>query len=97
MKSNIHPKYYHKSEVTCACGNKFQVGSTKPSIKVEICSLCHPFYTGANKFIDKAGRVDKFQAKMDRFEEIQKDKFRKMHKKVTKQKQAEELLRSRKK
>ena len=97
MKKEIHPVYYKNAEVICACGNKFNVGSTRKNFKVEICYSCHPFYTGAHKFIDKAGRVDKFQAKMEKYQEMQKDKFRKMHKKVKKQKQAEELLRSRKK
>ena len=97
MKKDIHPKYYDKAEVTCACGNQFFVGSTKPKIHVEICSLCHPFYTGADKFIDKAGRVDKFKAKIDKFEKIQKDKFSKLHQKARQKKDAEELLQSRKK
>ncbi len=63
MKTDIHPKYYDKAVVKCACGNKFTVGSTKPEINVEICSKCHPFYTGKEKFIDAAGRVEKFRAK----------------------------------
>ena len=63
MKDGIHPKYYIKAKATCACGNTFTVGSTKPEIKVEICSKCHPFYTGAEKLIDTAGRVEKFRAR----------------------------------
>jgi len=88
---NIHPQYYENAEVTCACGRKFYVGSTKPQIKIEICSFCHPFYTGAHKFVDKAGRVEKFQEKMKRFEELKAEKFRRLHKKAQKQKAAEEL------
>jgi|YNPMSStandDraft_2_1061718.scaffolds.fasta_scaffold00634_16 large subunit ribosomal protein L31 len=62
MKKNIHPKY-EICEVVCACGNRFITISTKPSIKVEICSNCHPFYTGKHKIIDTEGRVDKFNKK----------------------------------
>ena len=63
MKANIHPKYHDKAEVTCACGEKFTVGSTKPSLEVEICSKCHPFFTGQEKLLDIAGRIDKFKAR----------------------------------
>ena len=63
MKVDIHPKYFPKASVTCACGNKFFVGSTKEFIETEICAKCHPFYTGKEKMIDKVGRVQKF---MDR-------------------------------
>ena len=62
MKADIHPKYA-TSVVTCGCGNKFETRSTRPEIKVEICSNCHPFYTGQQKFVDTAGRVEKFQKK----------------------------------
>ncbi len=62
MKADIHPKYV-TSVVTCGCGNKFETRSTRPEIKVEICSNCHPFYTGQQKFVDTAGRVEKFQKK----------------------------------
>ena len=61
MKKDIHPKYNNKSEVTCACGAIFPVGSTKEKIGVEICSQCHPFYTGNEKVLDTAGRVDRFK------------------------------------
>ncbi len=61
MKKDIHPKYNNKSEVTCACGATFPVGSTKDKIEVEICSQCHPFYTGNEKVLDTAGRVDRFK------------------------------------
>jgi len=64
MKKDIHPKYFDKAKITCACGNVIEVGSTTESIKVDICSQCHPFYTGKQKLIDKAGRVEKFQAKV---------------------------------
>jgi len=61
MKKDIHPKYNNQSEVTCACGAKFKVGSTMDKINVEICSQCHPFYTGNEKVLDTAGRVDRFK------------------------------------
>lgn len=60
MKKDIHPKYDIKTKASCACGAEFEVGSTKPEIKVEICSHCHPFYTGNEKIMDTAGRVERF-------------------------------------
>ena len=63
MKQDIHPKYYDKAQVKCACGNTFTTGSTKPEINVEICYHCHPFYTGKEKLIDTAGKVEKFKAR----------------------------------
>jgi large subunit ribosomal protein L31 len=62
MKDGIHPKY-QDATVTCGCGNHFDTRSTKPKIAVEVCSKCHPFYTGSVKFVDAAGRVDKFMKK----------------------------------
>jgi len=62
MKPDIHPKYV-VSEVTCVCGNAFVTRSTKPAIKVEVCSACHPLYTGKQKMLDTAGRVEKFNKK----------------------------------
>jgi len=61
MKKEIHPEYYPKAKATCACGAAYVVSSTMPEIRVEICSACHPFYTGTEKIIDTAGRVDKFK------------------------------------
>lgn len=63
MKANIHPQWYPEAKVTCSCGNTFTVGSTKPEIVVEICSACHPFFTGAMRYVDTAGRVERFQAR----------------------------------
>ena len=60
MKKDIHPKYNIKTKATCACGAAFEVGSTIPEIKMEICSYCHPFYTGNEKIMDTAGRVERF-------------------------------------
>jgi large subunit ribosomal protein L31 len=64
MKKDIHPQYYSKAEATCACGAKFEIGSTLEKINVEICSACHPFYTGNEKIVDTAGRVEKFKSRM---------------------------------
>jgi large subunit ribosomal protein L31 len=62
MKKDIHPEY-HKTVVHCACGNEFETGSTMKEIKVEICSNCHPFFTGKQKLMDTAGRVERFRTK----------------------------------
>lgn len=64
MKKETHPKYYPNCKVTCVCGNTFTTGSTEPEIKVELCSACHPFYTGKQKLVDSARRVEKFEAKV---------------------------------
>jgi large subunit ribosomal protein L31 len=65
MKPDIHPKYL-KATVRCACGNTFETESTVEEIKVAICSNCHPFYTGKQKLVDTAGRIEKFQKKYDK-------------------------------
>ncbi len=64
MKKEIHPKYYPETKVKCACGNSFTVGSSVPEINIEICSKCHPFYTGKDKIIDTAGRVERFKKRL---------------------------------
>ena len=64
MKKDTHPNYHDEAKVTCVCGNTFTVGSTMEKINVEICSACHPFYTGKQKLVDTARRVEKFQAKV---------------------------------
>jgi large subunit ribosomal protein L31 len=65
MKAKIHPQWYSEAKVTCSCGHTFTVGSTQPELKVQICSHCHPFFTGEMRYVDEAGRVEKFQAKME--------------------------------
>jgi large subunit ribosomal protein L31 len=62
LKEKIHPQY-QQTTVTCACGAVYNVGSTKPNLKVEICSKCHPFYTGQQRIVDTGGRVDRFRRK----------------------------------
>jgi len=63
MKADTHPTYFPEAKVTCACGRVFTVGSTKEKLEIEICSNCHPFYTGNEKILDTAGRVEKFKAR----------------------------------
>jgi large subunit ribosomal protein L31 len=74
MKKDIHPKYFEDAKVSCVCGNKFTTGSTKPEIKVELCSACHPFYTGKQKLVDTARRVERFQAKVAAHKEVSGNK-----------------------
>lgn len=64
MKKAIHPTWYPDAKVSCACGNTFSVGATKPELRVEICYKCHPFFTGEMKFVDTMGRVERFQEKL---------------------------------
>jgi len=61
MKKNIHPKYFDKATITCSCGAVFKTGSTQENMQVEMCSQCHPFYTGKKKILDTTGRVDRFK------------------------------------
>jgi large subunit ribosomal protein L31 len=61
VKTKIHPKYYDDAKVTCVCGNTFTVGSTKQELRVEVCSKCHPFYTGEQRIRDTMGRVERFR------------------------------------
>ena len=63
MKADIHPTYFDKATFTCACGAVYTMGSTKEKISIEICSHCHPFYTGNEKILDTAGRVEKFKTR----------------------------------
>ena len=66
MKQGIHPKYNDDCQVTCACGNKFTTGSTLTKIEVDVCSKCHPYFTGQQKFVDIKGRIDKFNEKVSK-------------------------------
>jgi len=61
MKEKIHPEYHNDASVTCACGNTFTTGSTRKELKVEVCSKCHPFYTGERRMLDTTGRVERFK------------------------------------
>lgn len=72
MKKDIHPKYYPQAKVKCACGNSFVVGSTQEEIQIELCSACHPFFTGKQKLVDTAQRVDKFKKRLEKKTEAAK-------------------------
>ena len=71
MKDNIHPKYF-ETTIRCACGHELEVGSTKKDIRVEICSKCHPFFTGKQKLVDTAGRIERFRKKYEKFQQQEK-------------------------
>ena len=70
MKKNIHPKYYPNAKVVCACGNTFETGSTKEMIRTDVCSACHPFFTGEMRIVDTAGQVERFFKRLERRDEI---------------------------
>jgi large subunit ribosomal protein L31 len=82
MKKNIHPNWQHTVVVTCACGNKFETGSTATELTVDICSACHPFFTGEMKFVDRQGRVDKFRQKMAAAAQLKAKQSKKTKKKA---------------
>jgi len=66
MKAKIHPKYYPEARVICACGNSWTTGATVPELKVDVCSACHPFFTGEQRIVDTAGQVDRFMRRLER-------------------------------
>lgn len=74
MAKDIHPKYYPKTRVKCACGNEFTVAATKENINIEVCSACHPFYTGSDKGKMRGGQVEKFKERMAKKSVINKSK-----------------------
>jgi len=71
MKKNIHPDY-SDTTIKCACGNEIEVGATRSDIRVEICSNCHPFFTGKQKLVDTAGRIERFRKKYEKFQNTEK-------------------------
>ena len=81
MEKKIHPKWYPEAKISCACGHKFTAGATVPEIKVEICSQCHPFYTGQERLVDTAGRVEKFEKKLAVAQKTRKKSVRKKREK----------------
>ena len=90
MKKDIHPKYFKETKISCACGNVMAVGSTKENIKVDLCSKCHPFYTGKQKIVDSARRVEKFTERQTKKsapakKKKEKNETRKAKKAATKQ------------
>jgi large subunit ribosomal protein L31 len=68
MKPKIHPDYFNDAKVVCACGNTFTIGSTKKMVRVELCSKCHPFYTGEQRVVDTMGRVERFKRRYKKTE-----------------------------
>ena len=92
MKKNIHPKYYANARVVCACGNTFTVGSTKPEIKVEVCSACHPFFTGERRYVDTGGRVKRFEEQRQVAQSYQKKVHRREKPSVVTPKSLKEML-----
>lgn len=92
MKAKIHPKWYHKAKVTCACGHTFTVGSTVPEIDVEICSACHPFFTGEMKYVDTMGRVERFQKIRKAAADRPKKKKKEVEKKEERPRTLKEML-----
>lgn len=92
MKRNIHPKWYPNAKITCACGHTFTIGSTKQELRVEVCSACHPFFTGQMKYLDTVGRVEKFQAKRKAAAKAIKKKGEKEKKEKTRPESLKEML-----
>lgn len=80
MKEGIHPKYYPNATVTCSCGNSWTTGSTVPEIRTDVCSACHPFFTGEQRIVDTAGQVDRFMKRLDRYDKHQQDAVRRQKK-----------------
>jgi len=89
MKNKIHPQYKQKATVTCVCGSSWQVGSTEEKMEVEVCSKCHPYYTGKQKFVDVAGRVDQFKKRLVRAGQAEKTEAKIKHVRI-KRKKAED-------
>lgn len=96
MKKDIHPKFYEDAQVVCSCGNTFTTGSTKKTISVEVCSKCHPLYTGEQRYIDSKGKVESFEKKREmakKYEAIKANKKEKKQQKGERQtKSLKELL-----
>jgi large subunit ribosomal protein L31 len=76
MKEGIHPKYYPNATVICSCGNSWTTGSTVPEIRTDVCSACHPFFTGEQRIVDTAGQVDRFMKRLDHYDKHQRDAVR---------------------
>lgn len=72
MKAGVHPAYHEQATIVCSCGNTFTTGSTSESLRVDLCSKCHPFYTGQQKLVDTEGQVDRFMQRLRRAKRLQK-------------------------
>ena len=73
MKTDIHPEWYPEAKVACACGNTFTTGSTQSEIRTDVCSACHPFFTGEQRIVDTAGQVERFMRRLEKGEEVRSD------------------------
>lgn len=91
MKANIHPKFYKDAKVICVCGNRFTTGSTQETIHVELCSDCHPFYTGQQKFIDSGSLIKKFQDKQENANKYKQKSVKKIEEKKKAQEEPKTL------
>jgi len=85
MKKDIHPTYYPNAQVICSCGNTWTTGSTKEVIRTDVCSQCHPFFTGEQRIVDTAGQVDRFMKRLDRYGEHQQQATERQEKAQAKQ------------
>lgn len=95
MKQAIHPQYFENAQVVCVCGHKWTTGSTQELIRVELCSNCHPFYTGEQKFVDTASRIQKFQTRTEtakKYQVVNKEKKEQEKKKAESPKTLREML-----
>ena len=91
MKKDIHPKYYPEAKVVCSCGNTFTTGSTKELIRTDVCSACHPFFTGEQRIVDTAGQVERFMKRLEKREEFavgEKDRLEETEKAADKKAEA---------
>lgn len=73
MKKGVHPEWYPNAKVICACGNTFTTGATQPEIRTDVCSACHPFFTGEQRIVDTAGQVERFMRRLEKGEEVRSD------------------------
>lgn len=94
MKANTHPQYFENAQFICVCGSKFTSGSTQEVVHVEICSKCHPFYTGEQKFVDTASRIQKFQKKQQNAQQYVVKKVKKTEQKDSNPRTLREMLES---
>ncbi len=88
MKAGIHPKYYPEARVICSCGNTWTTGSTMPEIRTDICSKCHPFYTGEQRIVDTAGQVERFMNRLKRYSAAEEDKAKRQARAAQKAREA---------
>lgn len=87
MKKNLHPKYYPAAQVICSCGNTWTTGSTQPILRTDVCSNCHPFFTGEQRIVDTAGQVDRFMKRLDRYSTHQASAVKRQEETIKKQEQ----------